>query len=223
MTPRIHHGTAIVPGGDQLDLYSRGDDFMIVLDRNELMSTRMNGSEIALAEMAIDRLTGNAAPHILIGGYGMGFTLRAALAKMGPKAKVTVAELVPGIIEWARGPMKDVTAGCLDEPRVTLRMGDVADAIAGGNGIYDAILLDVDNGPDGLTREGNDGLYSPAGLLAAKRALNTGGILAVWSAGSDSRFTKRLEKAGFAVDEVAVRARTNGKGPRHVIWFARKV
>ena len=222
MTPRIHHGTALVPGGDQLDLYSRGDDFMIVLDRNELMSTRMNGSEIALAEMTIDRLEGNTAPHLLIGGYGMGFTLRAALAVLGKSAKVTVAELVPGIIEWARGPMRVVTAGCLEDTRVTLRMGDVAAAIAEGNGIFDAILLDVDNGPDGLTRQGNDGLYSPSGLQAAKRALKMGGILAVWSAGSDNKFTKRLEKAGFAVDEVAVRARTNGKGPRHVIWFARK-
>ncbi len=223
MTPRIHHGTALVPGGDQLDLYSRGDDFMIVLDRNELMSTRMNGSEIALAEMTIDRLLGNAAPHILIGGYGMGFTLRAALAMLGKSARVTVAELVPGIIEWARGPMAAVTAGCLDDARVTLRMGDVADAIASGNSAYDAILLDVDNGPDGLTRAGNDGLYSPAGLQTAKRALKSGGILAVWSAGNDAKFTKRLEKSGFAVDEVAVKARTNGKGPRHVIWFARKV
>jgi spermidine synthase len=223
MTPRIHHGTAHVPGGDQLDLYSRGDDFMIVLERNELMSTRMNGSEIALAEMTIDRLSGNAAPHILIGGYGMGFTLRAALVALGKAARVTVAELVPGIIEWARGPMAAVTAGCLDDARVTLRMGDVADAIASGTAAYDAILLDVDNGPDGLTRVGNDGLYSPAGLHAAKRALKSGGILAVWSAGSDAKFTKRLEKAGFVVDEVAVKARSNGKGPRHVIWFARKV
>jgi spermidine synthase len=222
LTPRIHHGTALVPGGDQLDLYSRGDDFMIVLDRNELMSTRMNGSEIALAEMTCDRISDKPAPHILIGGYGMGFTLRAALAVLGKSARVTVAELVPGIIEWARGPMAAVTAGCLDDARVTLRMGDVADVIAGGNGGYDAILLDVDNGPDGLTRAGNDGLYSPAGLQAAKRALAAGGILAVWSAGGDVKFTKRLEKAGFAVDEVAVRARTNGKGPRHVIWFARK-
>ena len=222
MTPRIHHGAALVPGGDQLDLYSRGDDFMIVLDRNELMSTRMNGSEIALAEMTIDRLAGNTAPHLLIGGYGMGFTLRAALAALGKSAKISVAELVPGIIEWARGPMRVVTAGCLDDTRVTLRMGDVAAVIAEGNGIFDAILLDVDNGPDGLTRQGNDGLYSPAGLQAAKRALKMGGILAVWSAGSDNKFAKRLEKAGFAVDEVAVRARTNGKGPRHVIWFARK-
>jgi spermidine synthase len=223
LTPRIHHGTALVPGGEQLDLYSRGDDFMIVLDRNELMSTRMNGSEVALAEMTCDRISAKPAPHILIGGYGMGFTLRAALAALGKASRIMVAELVPGIIEWARGPMKAVTAGCLDDARVTLRMGDVADAIAEGNGGFDAILLDVDNGPDGLTRAGNDGLYSPAGLQAAKRALSSGGILAVWSAGGDAKFTKRLAKAGFAVDEVAVRARTNGKGPRHVIWFARKI
>jgi spermidine synthase len=222
MTPRIHHGTALVPGGDQLNLYSRGDDFMIVLDRNELMSTRMNGSEIALAEMTLDRLTGHPAPHLLIGGYGMGFTLRAALVKMGPAAHVTVAELVPEIIEWAHGPMSEITAGCLEDPRVTLRIGDVAQAIAQNSGGYDAILQDVDNGPDGLTREGNDGLYSSTGLQAAKRALKPGGILAVWSAGSDAKFTKRLVKAGFTVDEVAVRARTNGKGPRHVIWFAHK-
>jgi spermidine synthase len=222
LTPRIHIGTALVPGGDQLDLYSRGDDFMIVLDRNELMSTRMNGSEIALAEMTLDRLAGNAAPHVLIGGYGMGFTLRAALAMMGTKAQATVAELVPEIIAWARGPMAGVADGCLDDPRVRLHMGDVGAVINAANSEYDVILLDVDNGPDGLTREGNDGLYSAAGLQAAKRALKPGGILAVWSAGSDNKFTKRLEKNGFVVDEVAVRARTNGKGPRHVIWFARK-
>jgi spermidine synthase len=222
MTPRIHLGTALVPGGDTLELFSRGDDFMIVLDRNELMSTRMNGSEIALAEMTLDRLKVNTAPHLLIGGYGMGFTLRAALAMMGPKGRASVAELVPEIIAWARGPMAQVADGCLDDPRVRLIMGDVADAIAQDAGAYDAILLDVDNGPDGLTREGNDGLYSPAGLQSAKRALKPGGILAVWSAGEDKKFAKRLEKAGFTVDEVAVRARTNGKGPRHIIWFAKK-
>ncbi len=222
MTPRIHLGTALVPGGDQLDLYSRGDDFMIVLDRNELMSTRMNGSEIALAEMTLERLASNAAPHLLIGGYGMGFTLRAALAMMGPKAQASVAELVPDIIAWARGPMAAVTAGCLDDSRVRLIIGDVAAAIRAEPAAYDAILLDVDNGPDGLTRAGNDGLYSAEGLAAAKRALRPGGILAVWSAGEDKKFAKRLERAGFAVDEVAVRARTNGKGPRHIIWFAQK-
>ena len=221
MTPRIHLGTAQVPGGEELRLYSRGDDFMIVLDRNELMSTRMQGSEIALAEMTIERLGDSAAPHLLIGGYGMGFTLRAALAKLGAKAKLTVAELVPEIIEWAHGPMAGVADGCLDDPRVSLRMGDVGEAIRQANAEYDAILLDVDNGPDGLVREGNDGLYTNAGLQAAKRALRPGGVLAIWSAAPDKAFAKRIERAGFTVDEVTVAARTNGKGPRHVIWFAR--
>jgi spermidine synthase len=221
LTPRIHLGTAQIPGGDKLELYARGDDFMIVVDRNELMSTRMNGSEIALAEMSIERLDTDA-PHILIGGYGMGFTLRAALTMLSPKARVTVAELVPEIIAWARGPMAAVADGCLDDPRVELRMGDVGAAINEASAKYDAILLDVDNGPDGLTREGNDGLYSDAGLAAARAALRSGGILAIWSAAPDAKFARRLKGAGFAVEEVAVRARSNGKGPRHVIWFARK-
>jgi spermidine synthase len=220
MIPRIHLGTALVPGGDTLELYSRGGDFMIVLDRNELMSTRMNGSEIALADMTLDRLTNMSAPHLLIGGYGMGFTLRAALAKMGPKGQATVAELVPEIVEWARGPMADVADGCLDDPRVNVIMGDVGHVIRSNTAAYDAILLDVDNGPDGLTRKGNDSLYSAAGLDAAMRALRPGGVLAVWSAAPDKKFNKRLKDAGFAVEEVAVRARTNGKGPRHIIWFA---
>ena len=180
------------PAGEELQLYSRGDDFMIVLERNELMSTRMNGSEIALAEMTIERLSGNDPPHLLIGGYGMGFTLRAALAMLGAKAKVTVAELIPEIITWARGPMADITAGCLDDRRVQLKMGDVGEAIAGANAGYDAILLDVDNGPDGLTRQGNDRLYSPAGLKAAKRALRPGGILAIWSAAEDRKIRQAI-------------------------------
>lgn len=222
MTPRILLGTAQVPGGETLTLYSRGGDFMIVLDRNELMSSRMSGSEEALANMTIDRLGGRTAPHLLIGGYGMGFTLRAALARLGPDARVTVAELVPEIIEWARGPMVELMAGCLDDPRVTLTMGDVADAIADGAGRYDAILLDVDNGPDGLVRDANDRIYSARGLRVAKAALRPGGVLAVWSAGADAAFTRRLNESGFAVDEVKVRARSNGKGPQHVIWFARR-
>ncbi|WP_375188780.1 spermidine synthase, partial [Sphingobium yanoikuyae] len=155
-----------------------------------------------------------------IGGYGMGFTLRAALAEMDTKAQITLAELVPEIIEWARGPMVDLAAGCLDDPRVRLVMDDVAHVIAAGHGSYDAILLDVDNGPDGLTADANDRLYTNAGLSSAMRALKPGGILAIWSAGSDAAFTRRLQNAGFAVEEVAVKARDNGKGPRHVIWFA---
>jgi spermidine synthase len=198
---------------------------MIVLDRNELMSTRMNGSEVALAEQSVARLGATKHPHLLIGGYGMGFTLRAALAKLGPGARVTVAELVPEIVAWARGPMAEVMAGCLDDPRARLVMGDVADLIAAENGEYDAILLDVDNGPDGLVREGNDRLYSLSGLKTAKAALRPGGVLAIWSAAKDPAFTNRLRKAGFAVEEVGVRARANGpngkgRGPQHVIWFA---
>ncbi len=214
-------GTAEVPGGDELRLYRRGDDFIIAIDRNELMSSRMSGSEEALATMTCDRLRSPKAASLLIGGYGMGFTLRAALGALGPDAKIAVAELVPGIIEWARGPMAELAAGCLDDPRVALILGDVSKAIGAATRRYDAILLDVDNGPDALTRDANDGLYSPAGLATAKAALRPGGILAIWSAAPDARFSRRLTAAGFQVEEVGVRARSNGKGPRHVIWFAR--
>ncbi|WP_311268128.1 spermidine synthase [Sphingobium sp. WCS2017Hpa-17] len=222
MIPREYLDSAQVPGGQELKLYRRGADHMIVLDRNELMSSQMSGSEKQLALMTIERLRGRKAPHILIGGYGMGFTLRAALGVLDKAAKVTVAELVPKIIEWARGPMVDLMAGCLDDPRVDLVIDDVVPVIAAGHGTYDAILLDVDNGPDGLTAAANDRLYSRAGLQTAKAALKPGGILAVWSAGSDDVFANRLRNAGFLVDEVAVKARDNGKGPRHVIWFALK-
>ncbi len=193
---------------------------MIVLDRNELMNSRMSGSEEALAVMTCERLGTRAKPHLLIGGYGMGFTLRAALALLPAGAKVAVAELVPEIIDWARGPMAALAAGCLDDPRVTLEMRDVADVIGDARASYDAILLDVDNGPDGLVRAANDRIYSRAGLAAAKAALKPEGVLAVWSAAPDAAFARRLNEAGFAVDEVVVRARSNGKGPRHVIWFA---
>jgi len=222
MTPMELIGTAQVPGGQELRLFRRGRDFMILLDRNELMSSRMSGSEEALAVMSCARLEQRPAPHILIGGYGMGFTLRSALAALGADAQVTVAELVPEIIEWARGPMVDLAAGCLDDPRVRLIEGDVVAVIAEAVATYDAILLDIDNGPDGLTRNGNDRLYSMKGLAAAKAALKPGGILAVWSAAPDNVFAKRLSAAGFSVEEIAVRARSNGKGPRHVIWFATK-
>ncbi|MDB5684555.1 MAG: methyltransferase domain protein [Sphingomonas bacterium] len=220
MKPRELVGTAAVPGGQELRLFRRDKDFMIVLDRNELMNSRMSGSEEALATMTCDRLYGRRAPHLLIGGYGMGFTLRAALRTLGADGRVTLVELVPEIIDWARGPMQELMAGCLDDPRVTLVAGDAVDLIAQARGTYDAILLDVDNGPDGLTRNGNDRLYSARGLAAARAALKRGGVLAVWSAAQDNAFKKRLIDAGFGVEEVAVAARSNGKGPRHVIWFA---
>jgi len=214
-------GTGAVPGGEELRLFRRGDDFIIAIGGNELMNSRMSGSEEALAVMTCERLRSPEQAHLLIGGYGMGFTLRAALAALGPGAKITVAELVPAIIDWARGPMAGLAAGCLEDPRVELVMGDVATAIAEGHGRYDAILLDVDNGPDGLVRQANDGIYSSAGLAAAKAALRRGGILAIWSAAPAPGFARRLTACGFRVEEVAVRARSNGKGARHIIWFAK--
>ena len=227
-------GVAAIPGGGELKLMRRADtrpgalggaDFMIVLGGNELMNSRMRGSEEALAEMTLARIAPSRDPHILIGGYGMGFTLRKALALLGPEALVTVAELVPEILDWARGPMAALTGDGLDDPRVQIAHGDVGFLISGGQnpnggGRYDAILLDVDNGPDGLVRDENNRLYSKTGLAEARAALKPGGVLAIWSAAPDAAFTNRLRRARFNVAEVLVRARENGKGPRHVIWFA---
>ncbi len=213
--------SAPVPGGDELRLFQRGDEYIIALGGNELMNSRMSGSEEALATMSCARLRDPGSAKMLIGGYGMGFTLRAALAVLGPQARVIVAELVPDIIDWARGPMATLAAGCLDDPRVEIVIADVAATIAAPAAAFDAILLDVDNGPDGLTRPDNDRIYAPAGLAKAKAALKPGGVLAIWSAAPDASFTRRLTAAGFAVEQVSVRARSNGKGARHVIWFAR--
>ena len=215
-------GSAQVPDGVELRLMRRGDEFTIVRERNELMNTRVSNSEEALATMTSERLGTRSGSEWLIGGYGMGFTLRAALKTLAADATLTVAEIVPEIIEWARGPMEALTAGCLEDPRVVLVNDDVAMLIDSARDAYDAILLDVDNGPDGLVRRVNDCLYSNNGLLAAKAALRARGILAIWSAHTGANFTQRLQKAGFEVEVVRVRARPDGKGAQHVIWFARK-
>jgi spermidine synthase len=157
---------------------------------------------------------------MLVGGLGMGFTLGAALGGLGPDASVTVAELVPAVVGWARGPMAAIFGENLGDPRVTIRVADVAAVIGEARATYDAILLDVDNGPGGLNREANDGLYAPAGLAAAKRALRPGGVLAVWSAGPSPAFTRRLASAGYAAEEIGVRATGGRRGARHVIWLA---
>ena len=220
MIPRELIGTAQVPGGEELRLFRHGRDFMIVLDRNELMSTRRSGSEEALATMAWDRIQGAKAPHILIGGYGMGFTLRAALKVLPADGMITVVELVPEILEWARGPMADLAAGCLDDPRVLVVRADVAQFISGVSGEYDAILLDVDNGPDAFTAPSNSKLYGVRGLERARRALVPGGTLAVWSVADDKAFTGRLRGVGFTVETHRVPPRPNS-GARHVVWIAR--
>lgn len=213
--------TAVIPGGGELRLFRRGDDWTILLTGDarvggDLMNSRMTGSEEALARLTCTGLKPGA--RVLIGGLGMGFTLRAALALLPRDAEVVVVELVPSIIGWARGPLAGLFGDCLDDPRLTLVEGDVADSIAKGS--WDAVLLDVDNGPDGLVRAENDRLYDADGLAAAGRALRAGGVLAVWSAAPDARFVARLKRAGFAVEEAVVRARGD-KGPRHVIWLAR--
>jgi spermidine synthase len=159
---------------------------------------------------------------VLIGGLGMGFTLRTALQAFGARASIEVAELVPEIVDWARGPMAHLHAGTLENPRVSIHVGDVGGLIRSSAGRFDAILLDVDNGPDGLSREGNDALYTAQGLQQARAALRPGGVLAVWSSGPDPRFTSRLRKGGFAVEEEIVRARRTGGGARHTIWLAQR-
>ncbi|HWY65611.1 MAG TPA: hypothetical protein VNX61_10385 [Rhizomicrobium sp.] len=217
MIPLVHLDTATVPGGGELRLMRRGDAFSIWAGRVALMNSRMSSSETALAEIACERLRGRKASRVLIGGYGMGFTLRAALAGLDADAHITVAELVPTILAWARGPMAELTAGCLDDPRVSTLEADVGGVIAGVRAGFDAILLDVDNGPAGLSRGANDTLYGLKGLQAARKALWPGGLLAIWSAAPDAAFTARLARAGFAVDEIKVRA-NKGRGLRHVIW-----
>ena len=223
MIPWKQIDTTGVPGSDvELRLMQRGTEFSMKLGQNELMSSRLSGSEEALATLACRRLEAIKAPHLLIGGLGMGFTLRAALAVLGPKARITVAELVPAVIAWARGPMAGVFGDSLDDPRASILSADVIEVIASKPQAFDAILLDVDNGPEGLIRKANDALYDLAGLTAIRRALRPGGVLAVWSSGPHPAFSKRLRDAGFDVNEVAVRATTKRSGARHLIWFATK-
>ncbi|HTK35915.1 MAG TPA: spermidine synthase [Caulobacteraceae bacterium] len=220
MIPWRHLDTTTMPdGGGELRLMQRGAEFSIMAGAIELMNSRLSGSEEALADLSCGRIRDRPKAQVLIGGLGMGFTLRAALADLGADARVTVAELVPAVVAWARGPMAEIFAGCLDDPRTAIRETDVGALIGAGRESYDAILLDVDNGPEGLTRKANDRLYDTEGLAAARRALRPGGVLAVWSSAPHERFTPRLRRAGYTVDERRVRA--HGKrGARHVIWIA---
>lgn len=212
---------ATVPGGrDELRLMQRGAEYAIMLGRTELMNSRRGGSEEALARLACERISRRDRPSLLIGGLGMGFTLRAALAALGARARIVVAELVPSVVAWAHGPLAPVFGHCLADPRLRIEEKNVAELIEAASATYDAILLDVDNGPDWLTHEANESLYDRQGLEAARRALRPGGVLAVWSAGPDWNFTQRLRKAGFAVEEINVRERGAHGGARHVIWMA---
>jgi spermidine synthase len=211
--------TAEIPGGGQLRLMRRGGDFSILFGRNELMSSRVRGSEEALATLACQKLR-SQNPQILIGGLGLGFTVGAALAILPAGAAITVAELVPKVVAWANGPLAHLFGDNLADPRVAVKVGDVHDLIANASAKFHAILLDVDNGPDGLIHAANDRLYGDQGLRAARAALKPGGVLAVWSACPDKAFTDRLKRAGFAVDEIRIRSTGGRKGAHHVIWLA---
>ena len=225
MLPRETLATAAIPGGDTLTLISHGRDFVVMLGRDELMGTRMQFSEEQLAVLTLEQVQAKR-PRILIGGYGLGFTYRAALDRLPEGGRVTVAEVVPDILEWARGPLAHLTGDSLHDPRGEVTIADVAalidDAIDGTCPRWDAILLDVDNGPDGIVRDANDRLYTRTGIGKARDSLNPGGVLAIWSAAPDPAFTRRLRDSGMDVEERTVRARPNNKGPRHTIWFAQK-
>ena len=215
--------TTPIPGdAGELGLYRMGADYFIkIMGGQDLMNSRAHASEDALGVIGCKGLRDRPDSRVLIGGLGMGFTVAAALGKLPPDAEVVVAEIVPGVVEWNHGELGDAAGRPLDDPRTTVRTEDVAAILREEPEGFDAVILDVDNGPDGLTRPQNEWLYTKAGLAAALRSLRPDGALAIWSAAPDRAFTKRLRAAGFAVEEITVRAHA-GKGARHLIWMARR-
>ncbi len=222
MIPWEHLGDARIPGTeDTLRLFRRDGEFSLRLQRVELMNSRMHESEEELARTALPASWSQEARTVLVGGLGMGFTLRAALDRLGPSARLVVAELVPEVIDWNRKYLGPLAGRPLDDPRVEVLQTDVADVLRAARNEFDAILLDTDNGPEGTSAEANEWLYSDAGLQAAWRSLITGGTLSVWSAFPSRAFTERLRHNGFRVEQLNVRARKR-KSARHVIWLAHK-
>ena len=216
MKPWIELGRARAPGGGELTLHQRDREFVIRVDGIELMSSRLHGSEEQLAAVACPT---SGAPRILVGGLGMGFTLRAALDAVPAAGEVVVAEISAAVVDWNRGPLGPLAGAPLSDPRVRVHVGDVADAMRDGR--YDAILLDVDNSPHALTRPGNGALYGERGLAAARRALRAGGKLAVWSAVTSPAFERRLRRVGYDVQVHGVKARGAQGGATHIIYVGR--
>jgi spermidine synthase len=217
-------GQTRAPDGAELALTLRSGEYVILANGKSLMSSRMHGSEEALATLACARIetSGGADPRVLIGGLGMGFTLRATLDLLPQNATVVVAELLPAVIEWNRGPLGPLAGHPLKDRRVRVEQGDVAATLRSSAGVFDAILLDVDNGPAAFATSGNAALYGDAGIAAARAALKEGGVLAVWSARDDRKFEQRLRYAGFRVDVERVRARLKKGGPKHTVFIARR-
>ena len=209
------------PDGIELELRRRGREFLIRAGGYDLMSSDDEGSSRALAELGL-RALGRPARHVLVGGLGMGYTLRAALDGVGPDATVEVAELVPAVVQWNREVLADIAGRPLEDPRTRVFEGDVRDRIRDAKATFDAILLDVDNGPDALAHEGNEAIYARAGLQQAHAALTPGGVLGVWSFSDDAAFTRRCRSAGFETRVERVPASRKGRGRHHFIWLARR-
>lgn len=214
-------GQTRTPDGSDMSLTARDGEYVIRVNGKTLMSSRLHGSEEELATMACKQLTAQA-PHVLVGGLGMGFTLRATLDQLLPDAVVTVAELVPAVVEWNRGPLAALASNPLQDRRVRIEAGDVAMLLRSSPARFDAILLDVDNGPAAFTTTTNLSLYDNAGVAAAYQALHPGGALAVWSAWDDRKFEHRLRHHGFQVQTERVRARLQKGGARHTIFLGLK-
>lgn len=218
---RILDGTT-TPDGQELQLSQRGDDFFIDIDRWELMSSLAHGSEDALVHLAKGALKGCPQPNWLIGGLGMGFTLRACVdaVKAAGGGSILVAEVFQAVVDWNRGPLAHLASSPLDDASVTIKLSDIYDQLDPQGGPFDIILLDVDNGPDALTLVSNQRLYRPEGLAKLRRTLSPKGVLAIWSAGDDEGFRRRLRKARFDVRCKRVTSRPNRSGLRHTIFLA---
>jgi spermidine synthase len=223
MIPLEEIERARIPGQeDDIVLLRRGEEYSIRTAGKELMNSRLHASEDLLAKLACSRLERKSGRRILVGGLGMGYTLAAALKESEPDTHITVAELIPAVVGWNRSYLGHLAGTPLDDPRVSIAEEDVAETIGRNPCAWDAILLDVDNGPNGLTRKTNDRLYTLGGLQSALSALRPKGILAVWSSGADASFTRRLKQCGFRTQTVAARAHKPAKGARHTIWLAVK-
>jgi spermidine synthase len=215
-------GQTLTPDGTMLKLTRRDNEYIILANGKSLMSSRMHGSEEALATLGCQRMRTLEQPCVLIGGLGMGFTLRATLDLLPPDAMVVVAEMVPAVVEWNRGPLGPLAGHPLKDKRVRIEMGDVAVTLRSGPGKFDAVLLDVDNGPTAFTASDNAWLYDDRGIAAARAALKMDGVLAVWSARDDQKFEKRLRYGRFAVQVERVRGRLKKGGPHHTIFLGHK-
>lgn len=223
MIPWKEIDRAKVPGNEgEVILLARGEEFSIRTAGTELMNSRIHGSEESLAELTLSRLDSKKNWQILIGGLGMGYTLAATLEQSSPQTQILVAELIPAVVKWNQKYLGHLAGVPLEDPRVRVTQEDVVKTIGKQRAAWDAILLDVDNGPAGLTREANDRLYGNSGLKGSFDALKSGGILAVWSSAVDESFTRRLKLVGFKTKIVSVRARKSGKGSKHTIWLGQR-